>query len=415
MDTLRDKIVARHDLSFGERAESLRLMEQTMAELGNPEADLRAIVVTGTNGSGSTSHLIAELLQQAGYSVGLFSGLTVGGFEYTYRINGEPIDSDELVALSDRVADRVSTRSEWEFLTAMAYLYFSESALDVIVVEPGIGGRYDATNVVPTEVGVITSVELEHTDYLGDSIKSIAWHKAGILDSGSVGVINAGDDAIAACTAVGDDVGARIVRVASPVSFQREGLMYEGSYEGVEFQTNFLAEYQCFNANTAVTAVVESAFDVDATAIRTVLQRFTLPGRAELIKGTPSVVFDGAHNPHAIEAVGDIIDAIDATPVIGLFGVRQEPYAQEMSTAFSRLVDEVVYTESIRGDSTPAEVLAGASVSPSLTVKDVEDAVQMARSMAGADGVIVVAGSLYVLEAARPLFTESMDSPGLTS
>jgi folylpolyglutamate synthase/dihydrofolate synthase len=292
MKTVEDAISYIHNRPKGGQKESLYRITTLLAALGNPQNDLPyAIHVTGTNGKGSVSTMASNILRVAGYDTGLFVSPFITNFRERIQINNEMISKDDLLHATNKVAQvlvNVDAKLypdipvEFEVLTAIMFTYFSSKKLDALVIEVGIGGLLDSTNVMPnTKVAVITSVGLDHQKMLGNTITEIASQKAGIIH-----------DDVAVVTGDLPDEARLVIEKKTPHVIK--GLRHE-------FQSGLLGEYQIENTATAVAAVRAFAQNISDDTIQKGLEESHFSGRFELI--APNIMVDGAHNAQGLRAL----------------------------------------------------------------------------------------------------------------
>ncbi|MGQ2285751.1 bifunctional folylpolyglutamate synthase/dihydrofolate synthase [Leuconostoc suionicum] len=292
MKTVEDAISYIHNRPKGGQKESLYRMTTLLAALGNPQNDLPyAIHITGTNGKGSVSTMASNILRVAGYDTGLFVSPFITNFRERMQINNEMISKDDLLHATNKVAQVLVNVDaelypdipvEFEVLTAIMFAYFASKKLDALVIEVGIGGLLDSTNVMPnTKVAVITSVGLDHQKMLGNTITEIASQKAGIIH----------DDVAVVTGDLPDE--ARLV-IEKKTSHVIKGLRHE-------FQSGLPGEYQIENTATAVAAVRAFAQNISDDTIQKGLEESHFSGRFELI--APNIMVDGAHNAQGLRAL----------------------------------------------------------------------------------------------------------------
>lgn len=292
MKTVEDAISYIHNRPKGGQKESLYRMTTLLAALGNPQNDLPyAIHVTGTNGKGSVSTMASNVLRVAGYDTGLFVSPFITNFRERIQINNEMISKDDLLHATNKVAQVLVNVDaelypdipvEFEVLTAIMFTYFSSKKLDALVIEVGIGGLLDSTNVMPnTKVAVITSVGLDHQKMLGNTITEIASQKAGIIH-----------DDVAVVTGDLPDEARLVIEKKTPHVIK--GLRHE-------FQSGLPGEYQIENTATAVAAVRAFAQNISDDTIQKGLEESHFSGRFELI--APNIMVDGAHNAQGLRAL----------------------------------------------------------------------------------------------------------------
>ena len=397
---------------------SLGSIEALLSVLGDPHRSFRVIHVTGTNGKGSTARMITSLLVEHGLSVGTYSSPHLQRITERLCWNGEPIADDafaELITELARLAPLSGvTPSYFELLTAAAFMWFAESAVDVAVVEVGLLGRYDATNVCDADVAVITNIGRDHTDGEGEWEVAVATEKAGIITAHSTLVSGVTDPALrAVMLAEGPErawfrgvdydlvadlpmLGGHLVDVRTPFG------------ELTDIPLPLHGSHQADNAACAV-AAVEAFFDraIDEDLTRDAFAKVTMAGRFEVMGREPLVIVDGAHNPEgARAAVRTLHDEFDVAGrrvlVVGMLGGRD---VVEMFEAFDvRGADLVICCRPDNPRAVPAEdLVAVASAMGVLNerVDDVATAVQRALDLSTVDDAVLIAGSLYVAGVAR--------------
>ncbi|MCD9623224.1 bifunctional folylpolyglutamate synthase/dihydrofolate synthase [Rhabdothermincola salaria] len=397
---------------------SLDPMRALVEVLGDPQQAYPVIHLTGTNGKGSTGRMITALLAEHGLSVGSYSSPHLQRVNERLAWNGEPIADDDLARVVTELARLTplsgTEPSYFELLTAAAYLWFAEIAVDVAVVEVGLLGRYDATNVADADVAVVTNVGQDHTDGQGDWMQRIASEKAGIITPESVLVLGETDPTLQATFLAegprltwrrGEDfdiveessaVGGQMISVRTPLgSLDDLFLPLYGRHQGA-------------NAACAI-AAVEAFFDrpLDAEVAREALATVTMPGRLEVVQRNPLVLLDGAHNPQGAMALAETVAEEFDVPgrrilVVGLLSGRDP--RQMLDALDAQRADLLVACTPDSPRAVPAADLAAVAASvPVLTeiVPDPAEALDRALAVCTEDDVVLVAGSLYVAGAAR--------------
>ncbi|MBU6329528.1 MAG: bifunctional folylpolyglutamate synthase/dihydrofolate synthase [Acidobacteria bacterium] len=400
------------------RGLSLDQMSSLVSVLGDPQNSFRVIHITGTNGKGSTARMITSLLVESGLSVGSYSSPHLQRINERIAWNGEPIGDDEFARVITelaRLAPLSGTEpSYFELLTAGALLWFAENAVDVAVVEVGLLGRYDATNVCEADVAVVTNVGKDHTDGVGDWRQAIASEKAGIIKPQSFAVIGETDptlvpvfaaegaramwtrgidfDLIADQTAV----GGHLIDVRTP----------HGRHEDIFLPLH--GRHQALNASCAV-AAVEAFFDrpLDADLVRDAFGSVVSPGRFEVVAHAPLVIIDGAHNPQGAAAASRTLeDEFDILGrrilVVGMLGGRD--VAEMLDQLDARRADLVIACTPDSPRAVPASDVAAVARAMGVlteTIDDVGTAVARAIAVSTDVDAVLIAGSLYVAGAAR--------------
>jgi dihydrofolate synthase/folylpolyglutamate synthase len=412
---------------------SLERMRALAHALGDPQHAFPVVHVTGTNGKGSTVLMITELLVARGLSVGTYMSPHVERINERLRWNGEPIDDDHLAAVISDVAplaELVAARrreageaapepSYFELMTAAALQWFADISVDVAVVEVGLLGRFDATNIVDAQVAVITNVARDHTDGEGDWRRRVAWEKAGIitersalvlgetrpelrdvfLDERPASVVTRGIDF--ACEANHLAVGGRVIDVRT--SRRR--------YDNVFVRLH--GEHQGHNAALAI-AAVEELFDqpLEDDVVAEALAKVEVPGRFEIMDRNPLVIIDAAHNTHGAAAVTRTLydDFGEGRTRFLVLGMLEGRDVGAMLDAFDAASAEVVLCVSARSPrAVPAERIAEVGRARGVSVEvaeNVAEAIERARALAGEGDVILVAGSFYVVGDARRLLRD---------
>lgn len=279
--------------------------------LGNPQNKLKFIHVAGSNGKGSFCSMLQSVLTEAGYKTGLYTSPYIRCFNERMMIDGKMIDNDQLCRITERVkvvSDKMTDKpTEFELVTAIALEYFKDNGCDLVVLECGLGGRLDSTNVVEnTILSVITSISLEHTAILGDTIDKIAYEKAGIIKENGVCLWCAGDNGTDAMLSVANEKKASVVFVnhmdARVKRADLDGTVISyGGFKNIKIK--LLGSYQILNATNTLAAINElryQGYDISDDAVRTGMEKASWSARFERIIDTPCVVFDGAHNPEGI-------------------------------------------------------------------------------------------------------------------
>ena len=309
--------------------------------LGNPQDKLKFIHIAGTNGKGSVSCMLSSVLKEAGYKVGLYTSPYILEFNERMRVNGENIPNDRLSSLTEKakaIADKMTDRpTEFELITAIAFQYFHEEECDIVVLEVGMGGRLDATNIINAPLlSVITGIALDHTAFLGDTIEQIAGEKAGIIKQNSK-VIFGGEDSVSEAVIAKNahDMQSELYKIdysdLKINSMSLEGTSFNfGAYKDI--MIGMLGSYQPRNASLVLAALDllnDSGLSIGENAIRDGLLKAKWPARFEIINNNPLVIFDGAHNPQGIGvAVDSIKRYFSDKRVVVLSGVlRDKDYA----------------------------------------------------------------------------------------
>jgi dihydrofolate synthase/folylpolyglutamate synthase len=402
----------------------LRRMEELLSSLGNPHLKVRTVHIAGTKGKGSTAAMIASALAAAGYTTGLYTSPHLTDIRERFRINGRLITRAELADLVWRLKPEVTAVNRravygqlttFELMTALGFCHFAAKGVDFQVVEVGLGGRLDATNVVSPEVGVITIISLDHTEVLGDSLAAVATEKAGIIKPGMT-VVSAPQPPAAARVIEETCLkqGAGLIRVGTDVSWRRlsldEGsqlLEIKGRCNRYRLSLSLLGSFQQVNAATAVAtleALVEKGFNISPEAVTKGLGSVSWPGRFQIIRHRPAIVLDGAHNPAAaaglVASLGDYFNRQATGQAILVFGASVDKDLAGIVTALSPYFSRAIVTRSRH-----PRAMAGAPVEAEFSrhgleveaAASVAEALKRALTVAGEEDVICVTGSLFVV------------------
>ena len=365
---------------FGIRP-GLERIEKMAAALGNPQKNYATVHVTGTNGKGSVCAMLAEILKADGRRVGLFTSPHLESYCERMKVDGADITAAEFAAVIEAVKNCGVAATQFEVLTAAAFEYFSRAAVDVAVIEVGLGGLYDSTNIITPEISVITNVALEHEKILGD-LKNIARNKAGIIKAGVPCVTGAAGEAL---------------EVIRAVAAEKNSALYE-VHELADVKINLRGGYQKFNAAVAIKAA--EVLGVDEKIIRAGLERVEWAGRFEEIGG---VILDGAHNPHGAAALRESLDEIyPSGRRAWIFGALADKNFDAMIEILFRAGDFVIVTAPESERAAEVEVLRDGLNSrgiENIGVGKISDAVEILRNFDAE--VKIVAGSLYLIGAAR--------------
>jgi len=422
-----EKIGMPHDPAFYD----LRRVDELLSLLGDPHQKAGSVHITGTNGKGSVAIMIASVLTASGYSTGLYTSPHLHSWRERIRVDGELISESglaQLVADLKPHVEAVNQRANYgqlttfEFLTAMAFAYFGQKGVKFQVLEVGMGGKFDATSVITPLVAIITTVGLDHTDVLGDTVAEIAAEKCGIIKPGITVVISpqppeAAEVARRTCAeraskliTVGKDVNWR--GLSSDLDGQR--LRVEGRKGSYEFSIPILGEHQIVNAATAVAALevlTEKGFDIPAEAIAKGFKKVEWPGRFQVLRRNPPVVVDGAHNIDAARSLKKALKQyFDFERAILVMGASDDKNIAGVVAELVPLFDRVIVTRSRHPRAMAPAPLAAEFARHGLKARiaeDVPSALSQALSLAGDKDLVCLAGSLFIvgeaLEAAAKL------------
>jgi dihydrofolate synthase/folylpolyglutamate synthase len=394
----------------------LTTITRLMRGLGTPQDRYSCIQVAGTNGKGSIAALLSSVLVSAGYKVGLYTSPHLIRFNERIQINGRPISDSDVAGVAEAV-QRIYTQGDpptfFECATAMALYYFASEGVDWAVLETGMGGRYDATNVVHPEVCVISNVSIEHTEYLGNTLAKIAAEKAGIIKGGA-GVVTGTrqKSALQVIEHKAAELGVPLHRIGKQIKIRKDqdGLF---TYLGTKkrwprVKVGLLGNHQVTNAALALGALellMEKGLRVPDEAIYTGLATVHWPGRLEVVSNDPFILLDGAHNPCAVKTLKRFLrNGIKADRLILVVGILKDKAWKPMLREFAGVADRMILTGPEYERAADPDELAS-FVRPLeqdlVVVPRVPDAISLALDEARSNDAICVTGSLYTVGEAK--------------
>ncbi len=409
----------------------LQRMRTFMSELGDPQNKYPTIHIGGTSGKGSTSTIVAAIMKAAGKRVGLHTKPHLRSMTERARIDGIAISEERFAAILESMMPAIERTvavagrpTYYETLLAIAFVYFAQENVDVAVIEVGLGGRLDGTNVITPMVAAITSIGFDHMDVLGEKLEEIALEKAGIAKPGVPLVTSIDDDA--ARRVVEDaaaSVGAPFVDVAATVRLEDVRLGRDGQSFAIvspsaryTISTPMLGEFQRRNAATAI-AVVETlppAFHASVDQVESAFASLTIPGRMEYYPGHPSVLFDIAHNAEKAEhLVRSLQENFPQRRFTFVVAIGESKDANEILRQFATLPVKFIFTSFEIAGRTPTKPQRLAGIAESLgswgrVVQDPVEAMEIARRTSAADEIIVVTGSTFIVAEIRGWWLETI-------
>ena len=405
--------------------------------LGEPQSSFRVVHLTGTNGKTSTSRMIETLLRALDLRTGRFTSPHLERMSERISVDGEPLDDDAFVRAFNEIApythlvdaEQDHPLSFFETIVGMAYAAFADAPVDVAVVEVGMGGGWDATNVVDADVAVVLPVAIDHAKYLGDDATTIAAEKAGIIKPGSIAILAEQTPEVAAVLLErAAEVGATVAREGMEFGVVRRTPAVGGqvlTLQGLRatYDDVFLPLYGAHQAQNAVVALAAvEAFagtDVlDEDLVRAAFAEVTSPGRLEIIRRSPTILLDAAHNPHGAEALGEALeDSFSFSPLVGVMGVMEDKDHDGVLNALEPHLAHLVCTQNSTARSKTAAALGRAAVEifgedRVSVVPDLADAIERAATLAEAgeavdvsigSGAVLVTGSVVTVGEARTM------------
>lgn len=395
--------------------------------LGNPHKGLKYIHVGGTNGKGSTSSYLYHCLKAEGYKVGLYTSPYLERFNERIQINGKDIPDDILARITDMVRQKADVMvseglqhpTTFEIVTAIAFLYYKEENVDYIVLEVGLGGRCDSTNIIDKPLAsVITTIDYDHIEILGDTLGKIAYQKAGIIkENGIVVSYPQKEEALQVLKDVSKEMNAKFyLTEMKDVKIKEEnnkGSVFDLEYDDIVLENlkiSLLGEYQIFNASLAITTLIvlreNKLLAISDESIYKGLLESKWKGRLEVLKTNPTFLIDGAHNVQGISQLIKAIDLFKYNRLILGIGILKDKDYKHMVDALIPKADEIVVTEVDMPRKLSAEDLGNLIREYNQNVhveKNINSAVLKAIEIADEGDLIVFAGSLYLIGEVRKI------------
>lgn len=403
----------------------LNRTEELLNRLGNPHIGLRYIHVGGTNGKGSVVAMLSSILKAHNYRVGSYISPHLLRFTERFRINWEEIPREKVIELYERVKSVLVPESYptfFEFVTAMAFLYFREENIDWGVIEVGMGGRLDCTNVITPSVSIITNVGFDHQEFLGSSLVSIAREKAGIIKK-EIPIITGAKQPI-----VQSVIKTTAYRLKAPLKILgRDFVVRKGSsqtfhYQGMnrgfrDLPLPLIGEHQRENAALALAALEileeRGLLELREDSVREGLRATSWPGRAEIISRNPTVILDGAHNPHGAESLKNILKTnFNYEKLYLVIGIMGDKDVRGILRRLLPQAEAVVFTKprySRAADPESLRKMARSYISRCYVIPDVAQAIDYVMSEAGPNDLICITGSLYFIGEVKELFGDTAD------
>jgi dihydrofolate synthase/folylpolyglutamate synthase len=399
--------------------------------LGEPHKKLKIIHVAGTNGKGSTCSLISSILQSGGYKVGLYTSPHLVDFTERIKINHKPIDRKKVSELLERIKpyiEKVANTPSYghptffEVITSMAFLYFFEERVDFLVLEVGLGGRLDATNVCEPLISVITHIDYDHMDKLGSSLEEIAREKGGIIkQEGIVISSNQYEEAYNEIKKIANEKNSLIYSVGREISYKIvksniKGVIFnlKGIYRNYKnLHTSLLGRHQADNAATAITTIETlkiRGVNISEKAIRAGLEKVKWTGRLEIIQNNPTLILDGAHNPSGIRIVRQALKEIFSYHrLILILAIFVDKDYKKMIQIIAPKADLIITTRAKSPRATPPQIIAKEAAqyieqNKIIVTENIPQAMNCALSKSKKNDLICITGSLYTVGEAKRYF-----------
>jgi dihydrofolate synthase/folylpolyglutamate synthase len=400
----------------------LTQVEKILNAIGNPHKEIQVIHIGGTNGKGSTAAMMSSILQKEGYQVGLYTSPHLIRFTERIKVDGKEIEEEEVATLAGWMRKEIeaagipSPFTFFDFTTAMALHYFKQRLVDLAILEVGLGGRLDSTNVVDPLISIITNIAKDHEKYLGKSILKIAREKAGIIKKGKPLITAATQPQVLRLfSKVCQEKGSPYFRVGKEFRYVRaeDG---DFDYEGLNrklwsIHLNLKGFHQVINATTALGAmeVLEDlGYRVSTDAMIDGLREVDWSGRLEMVSSSPRVILDGAHNPAGALVLKESLEKeFEYQHLILLIGIMKDKDIQSMLHLLAPLADHIILTQPHTDRATPPSLLKkalGQNGEKAEIAEDLKEAIERGLSLTQEEDLLCITGSLYTVGEARAYF-----------
>jgi len=416
-------------ISYAQPGYSLRHVEELLNRMGNPQLAARTVHIAGTKGKGSVAAMIAQVLSDSGYKTGLYTSPHLHTLRERISVDGSLISEADFAAAMAEIKPFIESMKQdatfrqltyFEALTALTFAYFKKKRVDFQVLEVGLGGRLDATNVASPVVCIITPISLDHTQILGNSLEEIALEKAGIIKSGCWVVISPQpEEAASVISDICRGKEAKVVQVGKDITWHKTGgdlshqsLVIEGRTSKYQVSIPLLGDFQLENAAAAVATLeilASAGFAISAADITQGLARLKWPGRFHILQQNPTVLVDGAHNVASMRRlVSNIKSCFSYKRIFLVFGTSCD---KDIPGIINELVDlspQVIVTQTAHSRAAPLATLAAEfskrGIEPEIR-ETVAEAISRALSLADRADIICVTGSLFVVAEALDYFS----------
>ena len=406
--------------SFSSERYDLEGVSKLLGKINNPHLELEYIHIAGTNGKGSTAVFCASSLVEANFKTGLFISPYILDYRERIQIDGNMISKSEFVEMIELVKPHVETLknegvvcSHFDIITAIALKFFCINNCDIIVLETGMGGRLDSTNVIPVpKITILTHISYDHMKELGSNIEDITMEKAGILKKGSICVCDGNQfpEVKNVINSVCKSKSIPLIYSYKASEIVNESSMNSWSYNGIEYNTKLIGSYQISNAMLAITALLNMGID-DCYIKKGILNAY-IPARLERLSEKPLVILDGAHNPDGMRALNSSLKVFNNKPIVGLISMLKTKDYELALREIKGTCDKLIVTEMVFDNVVESSLLFETADKLGFDVlieKDVDVAVRLATKMAGRDGMVVIFGSLYFASQVRSIFFNNLN------
>ncbi len=403
------------NLAMFSRKNGLEALKQLMDKLGNPHKNLKVVHVAGTNGKGSTATMVANILIEAGYKTGLFISPFVLEFRERIQLNNLMISEPDLCTCAEKVREKMGTveYGYFEVVTAIAFLYYQMKNCDIVILEVGLGGRLDSTNIIEgTLVNVITLIGMDHVAILGDTIEKIAWEKAGIIKGGTTVIyplMNGVAEKViqAKCEQTGSNL---IIPDLKKLVIEDDKFFRRFTYKNMIFNKKLLGKFQIYNAMCAIEVAInlrEYGYKITDMAIENGVNETFFPARIEVLEEEPLTILDGAHNYDGSMALASVIKTLAKDRINILIGTLRTKDHEEMMKVLLPLATNTLIVRPNNKKAEKLEKLKETAQKYCPNVYEFDDykgAVAFGQELTKKNDVFIICGSLYLASDVRKLF-----------
>lgn len=424
MMTYEEALTYIHSVCWKGSIPGLGRTQELLAKLGNPEKTMKFVHITGTNGKGSTASMTASVLRKAGYCTGLYTSPYIWRFNERMNVDGQDISDEELAEITEQVRPFAESMAdhptEFELVTVIAFLYFARHNCDIVVLEVGMGGALDSTNVIDApEVAVMTNIGLDHTEYLGNTLEEIATTKAGIIKPGCEAVLYPSTEGVEqavrqVCEGLSVPLTVADFGAITPISRDFSGQSF--SYKTCEkIRLPLLGNHQLCNCAVVletVAALRRQGWNISEENLYDGIRDTVWPGRFELLRRDPVFIVDGGHNPQCMDALQENVrEYLAGRDITALTGVMADKDYTDMYASMAPYVSRFVTVTPDNPRAMSAENLAEFLQQfgkPAQAAASVEQGVLDAMTFAGKDGVVLAFGSLYMTGTIRSTVAKTL-------
>jgi dihydrofolate synthase / folylpolyglutamate synthase len=387
--------------------------------INNPHSSFKTVHIGGTNGKGSVASMLSHILKEAGYTVGKYTSPHLVSFTERITVNEEDISEDEVAELTENIKNKAEENDKerfftfFDFTTALAFEHFSRKKTDISIIEVGLGGRFDSTNVIEPVLSVITNISYDHMQYLGKDIADITKEKAGII-KGNTPVITGVQGASAQIIeATAKELNSPAYELNKDFSYRKTGdqmMSYTGIKKNIDsLSINLMGDHQLINGAISLCAaevLTSSGFSIKENSIRKALGNIKWQGRLEVVKDNPIIILDGAHNPDSAHVIAEFFEShyTDKKKIL-IFGVMKDKDCRKIIEKIVPFMDKIILTRPVTERALPPKEMERYIKNPFVT-EDVRSALIKAKFIADQDSLILITGSFYTIGEAKTIIDE---------